>query len=186
MTNLERMDVERLGIFHRTFDLIYPIIRFAYETVLSHDWFSQVLPELWVGGAPTYPRDYEFIKEHGINSVVNIRAERDDDVEFYREQGINYVRYRVPDIYIPDPETITESVNWVTDQIAKERRVLIHCAKGRGRSAVLAAAYLMREQGMSFEAAEQLMDSKRPLTKLENRHRRVLETWIKTQEIKSA
>ena len=43
------------------------------------------------------------------------------------------------------------------------------------------AAYLMREDGMSFDEASELLRSKRSLVKLEARHRRVLEAWIATQ-----
>ena len=182
MTNKKEGDDDKLGIFHRAFDLLYPFIRFTYERVLKQAWFSEISANLWVGGAPTYERDYEFILKHGITSVVNIRAERDDDVDFYRRHGINYVRYMVPDILVPEPEIITEAADRVAREVVEGRTVLIHCAKGRGRSAALADGYLMREQGMSYEAAEQLLDTKRPLTKLEDRHRRVLEAWIKTQE----
>lgn len=182
LTNLEDMDGDKLGIFHRAFDSLYPFIRFTYERVLKQAWFSEISANLWVGGAPTYDRDYEFILENGITAVVNIRAERDDDVDFYGRYGINYVRYMVPDIHVPEPDIITDAVDWVAMQVAEGRTVLIHCAKGRGRSAALAAGYLMRELGMSYEAAEQRLDTKRPLTKLEDRHQKVLEAWIKTQE----
>ncbi len=182
LTNLKETDGDELGIFHRAFDSLYPIIRYTYEKVLKQVWFSEISENLWVGGAPTYGRDYEFILENGITAVVNIRAERDDDVDFYNRHGINYVRYRVPDIHIPEPEIITEAVDWVVGQVAEGRTVLIHCAKGRGRSAALAAGYLMREQGMDYDAAEELLDTKRPLTKLEDRHRRALESWVETQD----
>jgi hypothetical protein len=39
----------------------------------------------------------------------------------------------------------------------------------------------MREQGMSFDEAYALMKSKRRLTKLEPKHRRVLEAWLAKQ-----
>jgi protein-tyrosine phosphatase len=42
----------------------------------------------------------------------------------------------------------------------------------------LLAAYLMREEGMTYDEARQLMKSKRPLAKLEARHRERLEAWI--------
>ncbi len=78
---------------------------------------------------------------------------------------------------------LTEAVDWIDAQLADGRTVLAHCAKGRGRSATVLAAYLMREEGMSFGEASELLQSRRPLVKLEARHRRVLESWIATQAV---
>ena len=75
---------------------------------------------------------------------------------------------------------LTEAVAWIEDQLADGRTVLIHCAKGRGRSATVLAAYLMKTDGMSFDAVRDLLHSRRDLVKLEDRHRRVLESWVAT------
>ena len=40
------------------------------------------------------------------------------------------------------------------------------------------AAYLMQTEAMSFDDVEAFIVSKRPLVKLEARHRKVLEAWI--------
>jgi hypothetical protein len=170
-----------LSLFHRLFDKLFPAIRFTYESVMGHVWFTQVTPDLWLGGAPTYARDYQTILSHGIRAVLDVRAERSGDEDFYREHDIAYVRYLVPDVAVPDPETITSAADWCAERIAEGRPVLFHCAKGRGRSATLLAGYLMRERGMSFDEARRLLKSKRALTKLEDRHEQVLEAWIRTQ-----
>jgi protein-tyrosine phosphatase len=174
-------DSTQVGLFHRGFDLLYPAIRFTYERLMGHDWFTLITPQLWLGGAPTYPRDYQFLLDHGINAVVDIRAERQDDVTFYQKHDINYVRYRVPDMMVPDGDMVTDAVDWMQAQLDEGRTVFVHCAKGRGRSAALVAAYLMRQQDLTFDEANALMKSKRTLTKLEARHRKKLEAWIDAQ-----
>lgn len=174
----KRLSFPAVNLFHRIFDKFYPAIRFVYERVYKHNWFDEILPQIWLGGAPTYERDYEFILDHNINAVVNIRAEREDDVALYDANNITHVQYKVPDVSVPEKEIITEAVDWMRAQIEDGRTVLVHCAKGRGRSATLVAAYLMREKGMTFEEANTLMSKMRPLTKLEGRHRDQLNEWL--------
>jgi hypothetical protein len=168
----------KLSLFHQIFDKVYPAIRFTYEHLLGHLWFSEITPQLWLGGAPSYRRDYDTIVQCGITAVLNVRAERADETTYYDEHGITYVQYKVPDVTVPSEPVITEAVEWIKKQVDDNRVVLIHCAKGRGRSATLLAAYLMREQGLSFDQAAALLKSKRKLTKLESKHRRILEAWL--------
>ncbi len=168
----------KLGLFHRGFDRLYPAIRFTYERLLGNVWFSPITPRLWLGGAPTYGRDYRELLRLGITAIVDVRAERVADPAFFEQHGIAHRQYHVPDVTVPDEEVLSDAVDWMTARIHEGRVVLIHCAKGRGRSATVLAAYLMDEEGMTFDEVDDLLTTKRPLVKLQDRHREVLESWI--------
>jgi protein-tyrosine phosphatase len=168
---------EPLGVLHQAFDRLYPAIRFTYERIGGHEWFSEILPHLWLGGAPTYGRDFDQLLEMGITAVVDVRAEREAHEAFFREHGITHRQYRVPDVTVPGEEILDDAVAWIDAQLADGRKVLVHCAKGRGRSATVLAAYLMTTGGLSFDEVEQLLTSRRSLVKLQERHRRALESW---------
>jgi protein-tyrosine phosphatase len=137
-----------------------------------------VTPTLWLGGAPTYGRDYRELLRHGITAVVDMRAERHADPAFFEMHEIAHRQYHVPDVTVPDEDVLTDAVDWIEARIREGRVVLIHCAKGRGRSATVLAAYLMDTQGMTFDEVDDLLTMRRPLVKLQDRHRRVLESWI--------
>ena len=167
-----------MSLFHYLFDKMFPFIRFVYERIQQHRWFDQITDRLWLGGAPLYARDYEFLLDAGIDAVVNIRAEREDDVALYERHGIDYLQLKVLDIYVPPPEILDEGVAFIHQHVEAGDTVLVHCAKGRGRSNTLLAAYLMRYRGMSFDEASKLLKEKRPLSALQSRHRNVLESWL--------
>ena len=167
---------------HWLFDKLYPVIRFVYERIQGHAWFDEVAPGIWLGGAPTYQRDYAFIVDHGITSVLDIRAEREDDRDFYREHGIDYLRLEVLDVMVPPPKEIQRGVEFITEPVNEGDVVLVHCTKGRGRSATLLAGYLMARRDMTYDEARDLLVSRRSLVNLQGRHRRVLESWNASQE----
>jgi protein-tyrosine phosphatase len=166
--------------FHWLFDKFYPAIRFVYERVQGNRWFDRIAPQLWLGGAPTYERDYHFLLDNGVTAVLDMRAEREGDRAFYAANDIAYKRLEVLDATVPPDEYLSEGADWIDEQISAGRTVLVHCAKGRGRSATLVAAYLMRHELLPYDVCQTIMKSARPLVKLEDRHRRRLERWHDT------
>ena len=167
---------------HWAFDKLYPLIRFIYENVQGHPWFHEITPQLWLGGAPTYERDYVFLISTHINAVVDTRAERSGNQLFYEENGIDYQRIPVLDVTVPNNDDLDKGVAFIRQHVENDDIVLVHCAKGRGRSPTMLAAYLMKYENYSFEEARDLLTSKRTLVSLQGRHERALKNWIRLQE----
>ena len=119
--------------FHWAFDKIYPAIRFYHEKVSDNLWYTQITPEgachtLSLGGAPTYRRDYQFLVDHGIDAIVDIR---DDARAIWR---FTHTRHRAdqaqsPDMTVPQPDILDQGVRWMEGR-RRRPRVLVHCAKG--------------------------------------------------------
>jgi len=163
---------------HWTFDKLYPAIRFVYERVQGHPWFQPIDTNLWMGGAPTYDRDYDFIVQHGITAVLDVRAERENDLALLEQNGIEHLKLRVLDVMVPPDEALDAGTEYLERHIKSGGTVLVHCAKGRGRSATMVAAYLMRYHGYDYAQARELLIRRRPLVNLQGRHQRALESWI--------
>ena len=71
--------------------------------------------------------------------------------QFYDRHGINYRRLEVLDATVPADPYLSEGADWIDEQIEDGRTVLVHCAKGRGRSATLVAAYMMRHEDLPYD-----------------------------------
>ena len=178
------MQPQKLSLQHRLFDKLFPTIRFIYERIQRHNWFDRITPadrvpaELWLGGAPHYPRDYDFLAQNNIRAVLNIRSERADDEGFYAAHDITHLRILVPDVWVPDEEAITQGVDWMKQQVAEADRCWYTAPRGAAARPRSSPRIIMREGGYSYIEARDLLKSRRKLSKLEERHQIVLEDWI--------
>jgi atypical dual specificity phosphatase len=177
------MSNSEMSLYHYLFDKAYPLIRFTYEKIRRQAWFTQISDDLWLGGAPTYLRDYEFLRENGIGAVLDMRWERSADLDYYNTHDIHYQKVKVFDVGVPTLAQMEDAVAFVRENVEAGRPVLIHCAKGRGRSGVVLMAYLMRYEGMTFEAARDWVKAKRSLLKQEMRHKIAAEKWLATHAV---
>ena len=119
---------------------------------------SQVTPQLHVGGQYRR-RGWSRMKARGITAVVNMRIEFDD-----REAGIApeaYLHLRVVDDQAPTKEQLRMGCVFISEELARDGVVYVHCGSGIGRAATMAAAYLI-STGMTEHEAWALIRAARP------------------------
>lgn len=88
------------------------------------------------------------------------------DVLYYdpkelKKRGVEFLHAPIPDFSAPSLEQLIEIVKWINQRVREDKRVLIHCLGGSGRSGTTATAYLMT-QGLSLSEALAKVRSLKP------------------------
>jgi hypothetical protein len=124
--------------------------------------FSPITDNLFVGTSPTR-RDFETLRELGVSLVINMRW-----VPYPRplvgDPSIRYMWLHTFDNpFLPIPlRSLLKGVQEALKEIQSGGKVYTHCAKGRHRSAAMAAAILIAQGTDPFEAIR-LIKERRPI-----------------------
>ncbi|MEO3993026.1 MAG: dual specificity protein phosphatase family protein [Desulfurococcaceae archaeon TW002] len=96
------------------------------------------------GPSPTNTELSRLSKEYTHVVVLTYPHEVKYDVNSLKNFGIEILEVPVPDFRSPPLLDLVFIVEWILDKVAAGGRVYVHCAGGYGRSATVAAAYLIR------------------------------------------
>lgn len=102
--------------------------------------FRTVDGRLWRGAAPS-ERGYRWLAAQGVRTVVDLRAERDLDVDYglLNSLGLELVVLPMRDGQAPTPEQAERFLHAVG---ASPGIVFAHCGAGVGRTGTMVATYL--------------------------------------------
>lgn len=105
------------------------------------DNLAAVDAHVWRGAAPT-SRGYEELAAHGVDTVVDLRAEQDIEVDEarLRDLGLRLVRIPLRDGQTPAPSDVRRFLEAAASSSGK---VFVHCGAGVGRTGTMAASYLV-------------------------------------------
>lgn len=124
---------------------------------------DQLMPNLWIGDYYD-AHNKDFIKRNQINVIVNCTR----DLKFPQISGIHKYRVAVHD-NLTDSEIarmgrlIPNVVPIIHEHIQAGDRVLVHCAAGMQRSAVVVLSYLYQHQIKDPLVAYEYLVKKRPI-----------------------
>lgn len=101
---------------------------------------SEVVPGLYLGRRLTTAEAEVAMRTLGIRGVVDLACEF-SEVPVFR--AAEYLSVPVLDAMPPREDQLSEAIAWI-DRVRKVGPVYLHCALGHGRSATVAAAYLVK------------------------------------------
>ncbi len=106
--------------------------------------------EFFFGPSPDNSELSALSREYTHVVVLTFPHEVKYDVGLLRSFGVEVLEVPVPDFRSPPLLDLVFIVEWVLDKVNSGGRVYVHCARGYGRSATVAAAYLIRRYGKSW------------------------------------
>ena len=137
---------------------------------------DEVTENVWVGGV----NKPELIVSQNFDVVLDLRETEDSDYQnFLKSHGVEYLNIKVPDCYGAPPEVLSQIVALINEKVSENKKILVHCNVGRGRSTLAVAAYLV-SRGLSPDEALKRVKEKRSVTYLNERQMQALTDFTDT------
>jgi hypothetical protein len=104
---------------------------------------SWVTPDLAVGGSFPRGEARALVRGHGVGAVIDMRGEASDDPAEMTANGLAFLRLPTADHAAVTQPMLDRAARFARAAAADERRLLIHCEHGIGRSATAALCVLV-------------------------------------------
>lgn len=115
-----------------------------------------ITSHLATGHAPMSYAHLDDIRAQGISAIINLCDEFCDLHEIEETSGFDVFYLPIPDECAPDRAAMEQGLDWLDEAIYLNKKVLVHCRMGHGRTGTFIAAYLMR-RGFDFKGAQKTM-----------------------------
>lgn len=115
-----------------------------------------ITDQLATGHAPMSYEDLDSISRQGIRAIVNLCGEFCDLHQIEEDSGFDVYYLPVADECAPDLAEMEKALDWMDEALYLDKKVLVHCRMGHGRTGTFVAAYLLR-RGFDFKGAKVTM-----------------------------
>jgi protein-tyrosine phosphatase len=124
---------------------------------------------------PTEKELYEVAEDFDAVVVLVEEYELPYPIEEWEKRGVEVLHSPIPDFTAPSLEQLLKILRWIEERVKEDKKVLIHCMGGLGRSGTIATAWLMYSQGLPLRRALMKVRSLRP---------GAVETWEQMEVLK--
>ena len=126
---------------------------------------NEIIKNLWLGNAAA-SQNITFLKKNNIKVIINCTKTYD----FIRSDEWKTLKYKIPVHDNLQREELTAMINYlrvivhiINNHLEKREPILVHCAAGMQRSAIVVLAYLYKYSGKSIYECIALMKKNRPI-----------------------
>jgi protein tyrosine phosphatase (PTP) superfamily phosphohydrolase (DUF442 family) len=136
--------------------LLAAAAQWGYWVAYQYRFTTVTKGQVFLAAAMPVAALVETVQEHGIMSVVDLRASHEAPEGLRELQRLTLERMGVTYLYlpsaqVPDPARVSRFLDHAEQQ--EHRPMLIHCRHGEGRSVLFAAIYRIELEGWSNERA---------------------------------
>lgn len=141
--------VRRAGFISRLADLAYRLVTPTVDRP-DLDNFGVLGESVWRGAQPGR-QGFARLRELGVDTVINLRAESDDEAAIVRALGMRYLYFPLDPLAPPTHAQVIAFLRAATDP--EHGRVYFHCYHGADRTGVAAACMRIALDGWTLAEA---------------------------------
>ena len=120
-------------------------------------WITE---HLALGYAPMSYAELESIRSQGVDAIINLCGEFCDLHTIEADQGFEVYYLPTGDDEVPSIPDLEEALDWLDEAIYLDKKVLVHCRHGIGRTGTFVTAYLLRK-GFGMKLARKKVEKTR-------------------------
>jgi len=131
------------------------------EPPRNFSWVERDLGAMaWPGSGAELESAATWLDEHGVDLVITL-TEAELDPSIMKAHGLSTLHLPIVDFTPPTRSQIEQFVVTIKTLMARDQRVVVHCAGGRGRTGTMMAAWFVAEGATADEAIARIR-AKRP------------------------
>lgn len=123
---------------------------------MSHYPVTWITANIGAGRAPQSFDELKSIREQGIGAIINLCGEYSDLHELEEQSGLEVLWIPIDDETAPTMAEMERGLEWLDEAVYLDKKVLIHCRHGIGRTGTFITAYLLR-RGFGLKKAGKIL-----------------------------